>query len=276
MKQPLVSILICTYNAESTIKETLESCINQTYGNFEVLIHDDWSKDKTINVINSIWDNRVKIIESWKKLWPYKGLNFLLNHAKGKYIAIQDHDDLWYTTKIEKQVKLLEKNKEFIWYWTRTMIWYEWDNKGYEYYLWDSCYFTIHPSLVFRNEWFRYDDNRVYMWDAYFQKKKLCNWEKKIGNIDEVLTIHRIKKWADNYTYKWFRPTKTNLSTLFYIYSPIWWICVLCFEFIRKLIYPIFHLLKKWRYIDKIERFPFVLRRYDIKDINKEGFKLLK
>jgi glycosyltransferase involved in cell wall biosynthesis len=47
----LVSILICTYNAEKTIKETLDSCLNQTYKNFEILIHDDQSKDKTIEII---------------------------------------------------------------------------------------------------------------------------------------------------------------------------------------------------------------------------------
>lgn len=265
MKQPLVSILICTYNAGNTIEDTIKSCLNQTYNNFEILIHDDQSKDETINIINSISDKRVKIIESWKKLWPYKGLNFLLSHANGKYIAIQDHDDLWYPTKIEKQIKFLEKNKNFVWCWTKTMIRYEWDNKWYEYYLWGSCYFTIHPSLVFCNERFRYDDNRVYMWDAYFQKKILCWWEKKIGNVDEVLTIHRVKKWADNYTYKWFKLTKTNLSTLFYIYPLVWWICVLCFEFMRKIIYPVLHFLKAWKYIDKIERFPFLLRWFSVR-----------
>ena len=50
----LVSILICTYNAEKTIKETIESCLNQTYSNIEVLIHDDQSTDNTLNVIDSI------------------------------------------------------------------------------------------------------------------------------------------------------------------------------------------------------------------------------
>ncbi|MBQ5944866.1 glycosyltransferase [bacterium] len=46
-----ISILICTYNAEDTIEQTLNSCLNQTYKNFEILIHDDQSKDKTIEII---------------------------------------------------------------------------------------------------------------------------------------------------------------------------------------------------------------------------------
>jgi len=265
MRQPLVSILICTYNAEETIEQTLNTCLKQTYSNFEILIHDDQSKDKTIEIINNIWDKRIKIIKSWKKLWPYKGLNFLLNHAKWEYIAIQDHDDLRYSEKIEKQINFLEKNKRIVGCWTRTIIWYEWDNKWYESYYWDICYYTIHPSLIFRNKWYRYVENRVYMGDAYFQKKILWNWEKNIWNINEILTIHRVKKWADNYTYKWFKLTKTNLGTLFYIYPLVWWICVLCFEFMRKIIYPVLHFLKAWKYIDKIERFPFLLRWFSVR-----------
>lgn len=268
MRQPLVSILICTYNAEETIKETLETCINQTYKNIEILIHDDKSKDKTLEVIKDFWDKRIKIIESWKKLWPYRWLNFLIDYAKWDYIAIQDHDDIRYPTKLEKQVNFLEKNFKYVWCWTKTFIWYEWDNKWYQYYLWNECYFTIHPSLVFRNEWYRYIEDRVYMADAYFQKKVLCKWKKLLGNVNELLTVHRVKKGADNYTYKWFKLTKKNLDTLFSIYSPIWWVCVLLFEIMRKILYPILHYYKIWRHIDKIERIPFVLRWYIIENFS--------
>ena len=276
MKQSLVSILICAYNAEATIKETLESCINQTYKNIEILIHDDKSRDKTLEIIRNFEDKRIKIVESWKKLWPYKWLNFLIDNCNGDYIAIQDHDDIWHPQKLAKQVKFLEDNQKYVGCWTKTFIWYEWDNKWYQYYLGDECYFTIHPSLVFRNNWYRYIEDKVYMADAYFQKNVLCRWEKKIANINELLTIHRVKKGADNYTYKRFKLTKKNLSTLFSIYSLTGWICVIIFELMRKIIYPIFHRLKKWSYIDKIERIPFVLRWYKIKVFDREKFQLLE
>jgi hypothetical protein len=162
----------------------------------------------------------------------------------------------------------LERNKEIVGCWTRTIIWYEWDNKWYESYYWDICYYTIHPSLVFRNKWYRYVENRVYMGDAYFQKKILWNWEKNIWNINKILTIHRVKKWANNYTYKRFKPSAINLNTLFYVYPPFSWICVIIFELIRKLIYPILHKINKWYLIDKIERIPFILRWYEIIDFN--------
>lgn len=255
----IVSVLICTYNAEKTIEETLKTCLNQTYKNFEILIHDDQSKDKTIEIINNIWDKRIKIIESWKKLWPYKWLNFLLDHAKWEYIAIQDHDDLRYPEKLEKQLKFLEENEKYVWCGTKTLMWYEWDNKWFEYYLWKENYYTLHPSLIFRNEWYRYPD-RVYMNDAYFQKKVLCKWKNLIWNIDETLTIHRIKSWAENYSYKWFKYNRENIKTIFELHSVWYWILCLWFETLRKIVYPILHKIKKDPWIDNIERFPFKLQ----------------
>jgi len=264
MKNPLISVLICTYNAEKTIEKTLKSCISQTYKNFEILIHDDQSADKTLEIINKLWDKRIKIIKSWKKLWPYKWLNLLLDYAKWKYIAIQDHDDLRYPEKLEKQVIFLEKNKNYIGCWTKTLMWYEWDNKWFEYYLWKENYYTIHPSLMFRNKWYRYAENIVYMWDAYFQKKILCKGKKIIGNIDEVLTIHRIKKITENYSYKWFNFNKKNVKTIFYIHSVLYWIMVVWFELIRKTVYPILYRFNKSEWIYKIERRPFIMQRMPI------------
>ncbi len=262
----LVSVLICTYNAEKTIKETLDSCINQTYKDFEILIHDDQSKDKTIQIINDICDKRIKIIESWKKLWPYKWLNFLLDHAKWEYIAIQDHDDLWKPEKLEKQVKFLEENKKYIGCGTKTLMWYEWDNKCLEYYLSKENYYTLHPSLMFRNEWYRYIEDRIYMWDALFQKKVLCKWKNLIWNIDETLTIHRIKPWAENYSYKWFKFTRKNLNTIYSLHGKLYWTEVLLWECMRKIVYPILHLIKCDSWIDKIERGPFRLQGYKVKE----------
>ena len=267
----LVSILICTYNAEKTIKETLDSCLNQTYKDFEILIHDDLSKDKTIEIIKWIKDKKIRIIESWKKLGPYGWLNYLLEHAKWDYIAIQDHDDLRKPEKLEKQVNFLEENSKYVGCGTKTLMWYEWDNKWFEYYLWKENYYTIHPSLMFRNEWYRYP-NRVYMNDAYFQKKVLCKWKNLIWNIDETLTIHRIKPWAENYSYKRFKFTRENLNTIFYLH-PVWYgIWVVGFEIMRKLIYPILHRTKRDGWIDKIERFPFKLQRKEIVNINVNVF----
>ena len=70
MKKGLVSILLCTYNAQETIVQTLQSCLNQTYQNFEILIHDDGSIDETLVAIQKINDSRIQVLNSWKKLGP--------------------------------------------------------------------------------------------------------------------------------------------------------------------------------------------------------------
>gem|GEM_PF-1208767 len=64
MQTPIVSILICTYNAENTIVDTINSCLNQTYQNTQVLIHDDQSKDTTISLIKSLNNSKITIIDS--------------------------------------------------------------------------------------------------------------------------------------------------------------------------------------------------------------------
>lgn len=261
---PLVSVLICTYNAEETIKETLLSCIHQTYQNCEILIHDDKSTDNTITVIEEVWDQRIQVIASWKKLWPYGGLNFLLDHAKGKYIAIQDHDDLREAEKIEKQITVLENHPEYIATGTKTCMWYEGDSYYFDYYLGEETYYTLHPSLVFRNGKARYPTDRTYMADAYFQKIALCQWKKLIYNIDETLTIHRIKQWSENYSYKWFQFNKATIRTLFELH-PFWYaFFALSWEMMRKIVYPILQKIKKGHWIDPIERVPFRLQGYRI------------
>lgn len=267
MKYPLVSILICTYNASSTIEATILSCLHQTYNHTELLIHDDQSTDNTIEIIKSINNNKVIIIDSWKKLWPYWGLNFLLDHAQWEYIAIQDHDDLRHPEKLEKQINFLENRewKTYIWCWTKSLMRYESDHKGFEYFLWKENYYTIHPSLVFRNQWQRYPMNSVYMNDALFQKVVLCKGERLIYNINEILTFHRIKDGASNFSYKWFTYSWATIHTVFSLH-PVWYaISVIGWETMRKIVYPLLHFICMDSHIDAIERVPFRMMGYEIK-----------
>lgn len=274
-----VSVLLCTYNAEKYITNTLKSILNQTYTDMEILILDNNSSDKTLDILNTFSDHRINIFPSKKNFWPYGWLNYLLEKAAGEYIAIQDHDDLWHTQKIEKQIIFLEENNKYIWCGTKTLMRYEWDKMGFEYYLWKENYYTIHPSLVFRNnKKYRYP-NTVYMADALFQKKVLCNWKKLIYNIDETLTMHRVRDGAHNYSYKWYKLTWKNLQTVFSLH-PLWYAAfATLFELVRKIIYPILHKTKTWYLIDKIEILPFLLQGFKIKKhsiplLKKRGFNL--
>lgn len=106
----LVTVFIPMYNSETYIKETLESIINQTYTNIEILIIDDGSTDRSVEIINEFKDKRIRLLknESNKGI-PYTR-NRGLKNAKGKYIAIMDADDISIKDRIEKQVNYLENN----------------------------------------------------------------------------------------------------------------------------------------------------------------------
>jgi len=118
MNQPLVSIITPCYNSEKFIHRYLESILNQTYNNIEIILVNDGSSDNTEN-----------IILSYKKFFKEKGIKFVYNYQKnagvseainaglkiftGEYLCWPDPDDYFETTSIEKKVSILENNKEY-------------------------------------------------------------------------------------------------------------------------------------------------------------------
>lgn len=105
----LVSVLIPAYNHEKYIEECINSVINQTYKNLEIFILDDCSTDNTAKIIKNFKDKRIKKYFSKENKGVVYSINKLLKKAKGKYIAIIGSDDIWYPTKIEKQVAYMEQ-----------------------------------------------------------------------------------------------------------------------------------------------------------------------
>lgn len=110
----LVSIVIPVYNCEKFIKNTLLSIFSQTYTNYEILIIDDCSKDKSKDIIFEFNDDRIVYHLHEKNMGAGVARNTALKIAKGQYIAFLDSDDFWEPEKLEKQIKLLkEKNGWF-------------------------------------------------------------------------------------------------------------------------------------------------------------------
>lgn len=255
----LVSILIVAYNPGNYLRNTLQSCIDQTHVNTEILVLDNDSSEDISKYCPK--SEKIRLIKSEKNIGPYNGLNLLLEQAQWEYIAIQDHDDIWHSEKLERQVQFLETHPEYIWSWSKTVMFYEWDRKYFEYTLGEKNYYTIHPSLVFRNiNNFRYDTTETeYMCDAWSLKNNLCHGEKIIYNIDESLTLHVIKKWSTNYSYKWYKFNLKNIKRVYKLHTVSYASLTLWWELMRKLYYPI--LQKTWlgRWIDTIERIPFRL-----------------
>ncbi len=112
-EEPLVSIITPVYNSARFIKETLESVLNQSYPNFEMICVDDASTDTSADVIKTYQerDKRLKYIRLVKNSGAAVARNIALEHAKGRYIAFLDSDDLWDKEKLKIQVRFMKENK---------------------------------------------------------------------------------------------------------------------------------------------------------------------
>lgn len=113
----LVSIILPTFNGSQYIKRSIESVLTQSYGNWELIIIDDGSTDRTEAIVfNYVKTNQnIKYFKNDKNLGIQKSLNKGLRESKGEYIARIDDDDDWVDKdKLKKQVEFLEKNKDYI------------------------------------------------------------------------------------------------------------------------------------------------------------------
>jgi glycosyltransferase involved in cell wall biosynthesis len=102
-----ISVIIPTYNRAKLITKSINSVLNQTFHNFEVLIIDDNSTDNTEQEIAKINDHRIRYIKLENKQGSNFARNFGIEKAKGEYIAFQDSDDIFHEDKLEKQLKNL-------------------------------------------------------------------------------------------------------------------------------------------------------------------------
>lgn len=107
----IVSIITPSYNTAKYIGKTIESVQAQTYQNWEMIIVDDCSTDDTDDVVAGYMsDKRIKYIKNEKNSGAAVSRNRALREAKGKWIAFLDSDDLWMSSKLEKQIVFMEKN----------------------------------------------------------------------------------------------------------------------------------------------------------------------
>ena len=113
MKEELISIITPVYNSEKYIERTIESVINQTYKNWEMILVDDCSTDNSESIVKkySCNDQRIKYYRLKENSGAGKARNLALEKAKGTYIAYLDSDDIWKKEKLEKQLKFMKSNK---------------------------------------------------------------------------------------------------------------------------------------------------------------------
>ena len=109
---PTVSVIIPSYNHENFIAECIQSVLDQTFQDFEIVITDDASSDRTIEIIKGFDDARIKLLRHSKNQGASIAANNCINRSKGKYVAMLSSDDAWYPEKLEIQVKYLDRHPE--------------------------------------------------------------------------------------------------------------------------------------------------------------------
>lgn len=247
MDKPLVSVIMGVYNQwdESILREAVNSILNQSYENFEFIIWDDGSKAEAANIVQTLkkLDDRIVVMRREEN----KGLAFSLNecilHAKGKYIARMDADDISLRTRIEKQVDFLEDHKEYAWCGCNTELFDEngvWGVRPYpqEPQMMDYYRFSpyAHPSVMFRAELF--DEDRGYLateetlrCEDYEIFMHLIQRGLKGYNLQEILFRYRETK--DSYRKRKTKYRINEAKTRYINYKqmgklfPIGWIFVL-------------------------------------------------
>ena len=162
----LVSIIMTSYNSSKHISTALDSLLTQSYTNLEIIVVDDCSSDKTVEIIQkySKKDKRIKLIQLKHNVGTYVAKNIALQIAKGSYITCHDSDDYSHPLKIELQVQPLIKNKNLV---ASISNWIRIDAQG--------NYYSRHI----------YPFSRMNLSSLMFHKETILN---KIGYYDSVRT----------------------------------------------------------------------------------------
>ncbi len=114
----MVSVITPVYNAEKFIKETIESVINQTYKDWEMILVDDCSTDSSFEIISDYAKKypNIKVFKNDKNSGPVDTRNFAIEKSSGRYLAMLDSDDLWKPEKLKKQISFMEEKNVYFSY----------------------------------------------------------------------------------------------------------------------------------------------------------------
>lgn len=208
---PKVTVVVCAYKSGTGILPTLNSIVAQTFSDFELLVIDDASADETPQIIQSINDQRLRLVVNEENLGVVGSRNKSLDLARGEYIAHCDHDDQWAPSKLEKQVAYLDSHpdcglvstsiakfqfdKQYSegWSVSRSSNYIRWS------LLLDSTF--AHSAVMYRKATVREHGLRYYPqytfaddWDFFLQISKVA----EIASIPEPLTFYRLhdQNWS--------------------------------------------------------------------------------
>lgn len=201
----LISIIMAAYNGEKTIEQAINSVLNQTYPDFELLVVNDCSNDRTVELVENIEakDSRVRLISNAKN----SGVSYTRKHgleeAKGLWIAILDSDDAWAPEKLEKQIDLQKRmNADLLFTGSAFM---DSDGRPIDWYLHAPMEVTYRQllkqnvlsnssALVRKELYAKYYAAGDEMHEDFAIWLSILKEGKKAYGVDEPLLIYRIAK----------------------------------------------------------------------------------
>lgn len=204
------SILIATYNHQNTINQTLLSCLDQDYNDYEILVSDDCSSDLTWEIIEGFKDPKIRAYKQEVNLREYNNRNFLLEQAKGEFVIFIDGEDIIYPHALSFITTFIEKNSE-----AKILVARAWDENVIYPYFMDKVSYAKNQfigygqsalnftQLIFNRQAIieigGFDNKEIRFGDTYIQLK--------LGLIYGVLLIPE--------GFSWWRRTKGQASEKF-------------------------------------------------------------
>ena len=195
----LISIIMAAYNAEKTIEQAINSVLSQTYPDFELLVVNDCSTDKTAMLAEAIVkkDDRVRLISNEKN----SGVSYTRKHgleeASGEWVAILDSDDAWAPEKLEKQINLQKKTNADLLFTGSAFM--DADGKPIDWYLAAPAEVTYRHGM--------HEDFALWL--------NILKDGRKAYGVDEPLLIYRIAKSSKSGNK--FKAAKMNWNTYRYV-----------------------------------------------------------
>lgn len=195
-----ISVILPTYDGEEFLCEAIESVLNQTFKDFELIIVFQPSGDRSQEILEEFNDPRIHIVMTEPGI-P-RCYNIGLDHAKGEYIAILDDDDIYVPTKLEVQNRFLDENNDYIAVTSSTIIINEdglptsnitrtlkqGEQSGFNFLFIHDYYFP-HPSIMFRRTDIRYDERFTISAEIKFCLQLF--YKKKVFHNNEPLVLTR-------------------------------------------------------------------------------------
>jgi glycosyltransferase involved in cell wall biosynthesis len=200
---PKITVLMPVYNGDKYLKEAINSILRQTFPSFEFLIINDGSKDKSLEIIRSYTDARIRLVENEKNLGLIKTLNKGIDLARGEYIARMDCDDVSLPDRLAKQFFFMDTHKKVgvcgTWFKTiggqKNIVarYASAQDVIYCALLFNSI--LAHPTVIMRRKYFQ--DNNLYYDPSYIHAEDYELWTEaikyfEISCINDALLLYRV------------------------------------------------------------------------------------